>query len=244
MLTSIIIPARNEEKNIITTIQKILKVFFEYKKNVEIVVIDDGSKDQTFKIVSDLSLKEPFLRIVQNKGVNGIGNAIRVGLDNFRGDCVIIAMADGSDDPNDMIKMIEKIEEGYDCCFGYRWGEKNLVSNYPFHKLLLNRIVNFGIKILFHLQYNDTTNAFKCYSKKTIQGITPIISHHFNVTVELPLKAIIRNYSYAVVPTRWYGRQFGTSSLKIKEMGSRYLFIVLYLWLEKTLSRGDYKKNE
>jgi dolichol-phosphate mannosyltransferase len=71
----------------------------------------------------------------------------------------------------------------------------------------------------------------------------PLISPHFNLTVEMPLKAIIRGYSYAVIPISWTNRLAGESKLKIKEMGSRYLFIVLYLWLERTLSRGDYHRR-
>lgn len=74
----------------------------------------------------------------------------------------------------------------------------------------------------------------------TIRGIQPIISHHFNITVELPLKAIIRGYSFTTIPITWENRKHGMSKLKIKEMGSRYLFIILYLWLEKYLSKGDY----
>ena len=72
----------------------------------------------------------------------------------------------------------------------------------------------------------------------------PLLSKHFNLTVELPLKAIVRGYTYAVVPINWYNRTTGVSKLKIKEMGSRYLFIVLYVWLEKLLSRGDYVKKD
>ncbi len=72
----------------------------------------------------------------------------------------------------------------------------------------------------------------------------PLISPHFNLTVEMPLKAIIRGYSYAVIPISWENRRTGISKLKLQEMGSRYLFIVLYLWLEKLLSRGDYRRKK
>jgi len=93
------------------------------------------------------------------------------------------------------------------------------------------------------LRYSDVTNAFKIYSREVIEGVQPILSHHFNLTVELPLKAIVRGFSYTVIPLRWYNQTAGISKRKIKEMGSRYLFIILYIWLEKHLSRGDYHRT-
>jgi dolichol-phosphate mannosyltransferase len=104
-------------------------------------------------------------------------------------------------------------------------------------------MANFFIEILFGLRYNDVTNAFKCYRREAIQVMQPLISPHFNLTVEMPLKAVLRGFSYAVIPISWTNRKTGISKLKIKEMGSRYLFIVLYLWLEKYLSRGDYHRR-
>src|ERR1035438_5116330 len=95
---------------------------------------------------------------------------------------------------------------------------------------------------LFGLNFNDITNAFKCYRREVIAGIQPLISPHFNLTVEMPLKALVRGYSYAVVPITWTSRAAGVSKLKLKEMGSRYLFIGLYLWLGKHLARGDYHR--
>jgi dolichol-phosphate mannosyltransferase len=110
-------------------------------------------------------------------------------------------------------------------------------------KLVLNRAFNFFIRVLFRVKLNDTTNAFKAYRRSVIQGISPILSQHFNLTVELPLKAIVRGYSWKVIPITWKNRRFGVAKLKISEMGSRYLFICLYVWLEKMLSRGDYRKR-
>jgi dolichol-phosphate mannosyltransferase len=153
-------------------------------------------------------------------------------------------MADGSDSPDDIVKYYEKLLEGYDCVFGSRFIKGSKVIDYPYHKLVLNRLANWFIKILFRLKFNDVTNAFKAYRRHAIQGVRPIISYQFNLTVELPLKAIVRGYSYTVVPISWKNRMTGISKLKIKEMGSRYLFIVLYILLEKYFSRGDYLRKE
>ncbi len=241
--TTVLIPARNEEKNIGSTVAGISEAFQRAGKDVEILVVDDGSRDGTGRVVGELGAGDPRIRVVRNEAPHGIGNAIRFGLEHFTGDWVIIAMADASDDPSNMLDYVREMELGADCCFGTRWCRAARVVQYPLHKLLLNRAVNTVIELMFGLRYNDTTNAFKCYSRQAIQGIQPIISHHFNITVELPLKAIVRGFSYSVVPTHWYNRTHGISSLKIEEMGSRYLFIILYVWLEKFFSRGDYRRS-
>lgn len=243
-LTSILIPARNEEFTIMNTLNGIIDCFQLYKKSFEIdVIIDDGCDDGTERVLASFVKENSHVRVIKNEGKCGLGNAIQAGLDQFKGDWVIITMADGSDNPLDMISYVKKMEEGYDCCFGSRWMQKGLTHNYPGLKRLLNRFVNLFIQLLYGIGYSDTTNAFKCYSRNTILGIKPIISHHFNIAVELPIKAIIRGYSYAVVPTSWFGREVEASNLRIKSMGSRYIFILLYLWLEKFLSKGDYKKR-
>jgi len=132
------------------------------------------------------------------------------------------------------------IEEGYDCAFGSRFIRGSSIHDYPKPKLALNRIVNLGIRILFRSGYNDTTNAFKAYRRDVIVTVQPLLSNHFNLTVEIPLKAIVRGHSYAVLPISWRNRREGDSKLSLQEMGGRYLFIVLYVLMERHLSRGDY----
>lgn len=240
---SVVIPSRNEEGNILDTITGIQKEFDKHHFSYEIIVVNDGGTDRTEKIVSEAGSRDPRIRLINNKPPYGFGNAIRKGLQEYKGDIVIIAMADAADDPQDMVRYVEKVESGYDCCFGSRWGKGTVVQGYPFLKLILNRTVNGFINVLFGLGYNDTTNAFKCYSRKAIDGIKPVLSRHFNITVELPLKAIVRGYSYAVIPTSWHERRKGKTNLKLNEMGSRYLFIIIYVFLERLLCGSDYKKQ-
>jgi dolichol-phosphate mannosyltransferase len=152
-------------------------------------------------------------------------------------------MADASDSPDDLVEYYRKLQEGWDCVFGSRFIRGGRVHDYPPHKLIINRMANWFIQTLFGLRLNDTTNAFKAYRREVIDGIQPLISPHFNLTVEMPLKAIVRGYSYTVIPISWTNRQAGVSKLKLKEMGSRYLFIVMYIWLEHMLARGDYHRN-
>jgi dolichol-phosphate mannosyltransferase len=243
-LLSLVIPAHNEEGCIVPTIESITKLLESEKINYEILVINDNSRDRTEELLQQLSAENNRVRYLNNYFPNGFGFAVRCGLENFRGDAVAIIMADSSDSPSNIVDYYNHLQEGYDCIFGSRFIKGGKVIDYPLHKLYINRIANLFIQILFGLNLNDTTNAFKAYRREVIGGVSPLLSHHFNLTVEIPLKAIIRGYSYKIIPITWENRKAGLSKLKIKEMGSRYLFIVLSLWLEKHLSRGDYLRKE
>jgi dolichol-phosphate mannosyltransferase len=167
--------------------------------------------------------------------------AVRAGLELFEGDAVAIMMADASDDPEDLLRYQRLLEEGWDCAFGSRFMPGAHIYDYPRLKLIVNRLANWFVRILFRHRYNDTTNAFKAYRREVIETIQPLLSKHFNLTVEMPLKAIVRGHSYKVIPISWTNRTSGEAKLAMREMGSRYLFIVLYVWLENALSRGDYR---
>jgi dolichol-phosphate mannosyltransferase len=196
------------------------------------------------EVLQSLSNEVPTLVILTNTGPNGFGYAVRCGLEGFSGDCVAIFMADLSDDPLDLVKFYRKmIETGVDCVFGSRFMRGGRVIDYPFHKLIVNRIANNIIRFVIGTGYNDSTNAFKLYSRQTIEGLKPFLAPHFNLTIELSLKSIVRGYSYVVLPNSWTNRKTGVSKLKIREMGSRYFFILMYCFIEKFFSRGDFKKK-
>lgn len=244
MKLSVVIPAYNEGESLPETIKSIYAELVKEQIEHEILVINDGSKDNTLKILERLSTKIHTLRTVTNYGPNGFGYAVRKGLENFTGDCVAVMMADLSDSPEDLVKFYRTMVAGnYDCVFGSRFIKNGKTIDYPVIKKIINRIANSLIKMAFGIKYNDTTNAFKMYKKQTIEGIKPFIAPHFNLTIELPLKVIIRGYSYTVVSNTWRNRKYGNSKLKIREMGSRYLFIMLYCLIEKFFSRGDFKKK-
>jgi dolichol-phosphate mannosyltransferase len=242
-LLSVIIPARDEEGCIASTVQHLHLELELRDVPHEIIVVDDGSTDRTWEILQQEAARFVELRPIQNKRQHGFGRAIACGLDSMKGDAAVIMMADESDDCRDVVRYWEKLNEGYDCVFGSRFMKGGGTIDYPPIKLFMNRLANAFVRFLFRHGLNDTTNAFKAYRKEVIDGILPILSPHFNITVELPLKAIVRGYSFAVIPITWRNRRHGVAKLKIKEMGSRYLFIVLYIWLEKYFSRGDYQKS-
>ncbi|WP_025765195.1 glycosyltransferase family 2 protein [Dyadobacter tibetensis] len=244
MKLSVVLPAYNEEESISHTLLSLHGTLNKYNIPHEIVVTNDNSKDGTLKVLEELSKQIPTLVYYTNPGPNGFGYAVRYGLERFTGDCVAVFMADMSDDPEDLVKFYNKMLEGdYDCVFGSRWEKGGKVIDYPTVKKVINRVANFIVSVLMGIRYNDTTNAFKLYKRETMEGIKPFLSPHFNLTVELPLKAIVRGYNYAVVPNSWTNRKYGESKLKIKEMGSRYFFILMYCLIEKFFSQGDFKKK-
>lgn len=241
---SIVIPAYNEEDCIESTAHLISERLERDKIDYEILVVNDNSKDNTEAVLQKINQENPRIRYINNYYPNGFGFAVRCGLENFSGDAVAVVMADNSDSPDNIVDYYYQLQEGYDCVFGSRFIKGGKVIDYPLHKLFINRLANLFIQVLFGIKFNDTTNAFKIYRKEVIEGISPLLSHHFNLTVEMPLKAIVRGYSYTTIPITWRNRTTGVSKLKLKEMGSRYLFIVLSIWLEKYLSRGDYKRKQ
>lgn len=243
-LLSIVIPARDEEGCIASTIQHLHLELRLQGVPHEIVVVDDGSSDRTWEILQELRATILELKPVQNTGLHGFGRAIIYGMNHMSGDAVVVMMADESDDPRDVVQYWKLLNEGWDCVFGSRFISGGGVIDYPRFKLFMNRRVNTFIRLLFRIKLNDTTNAFKAYRRTVIDGCRPFLSPHFNLTVEIPLKAIIRGYSWTTMPITWRNRKSGEAKLKLKEMGSRYLFIILYCWLEKYFSRGDYKKHE
>lgn len=244
MKLSIVIPAYNEEESISETLYNIEDALTKIKIDHEILVINDNSKDNTLQVLIELSKVIPSLKFITNEGPNGFGYAIRKGLENFSGDCVAVMMADLSDSPYDLIKYYTTMIEGdYDCVFGSRFIKGGKLIDYPWLKKVVNRLANFIIRIVMGIRYNDTTNAFKLYKREVIEGIKPFLSPHFNLTIELPLKAIIRGYSYSIIPNSWTNRKYGVSKLNLKEMGSRYFFILMYCFIEKYFSKGDFKKK-
>lgn len=242
MKLSIVIPAHNEEGAVEETLAAIVSKLEAERIEHEVIVVDDSSTDDTATVVGRFAAAHPQVRCLPSPYRNGFGFAVRAGLEAFEGDAVAIVMADGSDSPRDIVAYQRLLEEGYECAFGSRFLQGSEVIDYPRSKLYMNRIVNWGIRVLFRHGYNDTTNAFKAYRREVIENVQPLLSHHFNLTVELPLKAVVRGYSYGIVPISWTNRKAGVSKLRLNEMGSRYLFIVLYVFLEHHLSRGDYRR--
>lgn len=242
-LLSVVIPARDEAAAVGATVEHLyIELRLQHIPH-EIVVVDDGSTDQTWQVLQDTMERVPTLHPVRNTGEHGFGRAIVCGFDHVQGDAVVVMMADESDDCRDVVLYWETLNQGWDAVFGSRFIRGGGAIDYPGFKRIINRLANLFLRLIFQVPCNDFTNAFKAWRRPALDGCRPFLSPHFNLTIELPLKTIVRGYSWTTVPITWGNRRSGESKLKLKEMGSRYFFIALYCWLEKYFSRGDYKKK-
>ena len=228
MKLSVVIPVHNEQAGIKPVALAVAETLAREAVPYEILIVNDNSTDQTEAVLKELARDNANIRYVNNHPPNGFGLAVRYGLRHFTGDAAAVYMGDGSDSPADLVQFYRKVQEGYDCVFGTRWSQGGQVYDYPFFKRIFNRLANNFIRVIMQIGYDDVTNAFKMYRREVIHGVRPLLSRHYNLTVEM---AIIRGYSYTVVPNSW-------------TMGSRYLFIVLYCLLEKWLSHGDYHRSQ
>jgi dolichol-phosphate mannosyltransferase len=240
---SIIIPAHNEANLIAKTIEDIIAAVAPRSIDCEIIVVNDVSEDNTEAVIRELMNSQPLVRLVNRQSPPGFGRAVRAGVEAAVNDVVVIVMADQSDDPEDIIRYYDTIAEGYDCAFGSRFVEGSTVVGYPKVKLIANRIVNRCIQVLFWTHFNDLSNAFKAYRREVLEHCGPFHASHFNITIEMSLSALIRGYKIKQIPIKWYGRTWGSSKLRITEMGRRYLCVLLKCFFERMLISDDLKAD-
>ena len=235
MSLSILIPCRNEENSIEETVKVLQSKIAKFIKDYEIIIINDNSSDNTFKIINKIKSKNKKIIIKNNKNI-GLGSAMNLGINSASKDFICIFMADLSDSPNDLIRYYKHMYKfNLDAIFGSRFIKKNSVVDYPIKKLFFNRIFNLFVKFIFLSKYNDFTNAFKIYKKKTLIDLKPLISENFNIFLEMPLKILIRKKKIKIISINWKNRKKGSSKFKINELGSKYFFTLIYCFFEKIL---------
>jgi len=238
-MLSIIIPVKNEEELIKSSIDLLLNEIKNIK--FEIIIIDDFSDDGTAEVIKEIIKNNDKVKFFKNNQ-EGLGPLINLGIEKSNGDYICIMMSDLSDDVQDLKVYYEKINsEDLDAILGSRFIKGSNIFDYPIIKLILNRIFNYFVKILFFSKYNDFTNAFKIYRKSTLIKLKPFVSESFNIFLELPLKLISRGYKYEVIPIKWTNRKKGKSKFKIKELGAKYIFTLIYCLSEKVLLKKQNK---
>ncbi len=238
MMLSVVMPAYNEEAVIADTVRALAVELDRNAIAYEILVVNDKSRDGTEAVLLDLERALLNLRHVNNPGPHGYGCAVRHGLAHFRGDAVVVAMADGSDAPSDVVAYFRKIEEGYDCAFGMRFAPGTQVVGYPRAKRLLNRAGNRLIAWLVGSDYTDFTNGFKCFRREVIERMQPLVGAQFNLTIEMSIKAVLGGARFAVVPNSWIERAGGVSKFRLIQAGTLYLATIAYCLLQHRLARG------
>lgn len=238
-LLSVCIPAHNEEGNIPRTLEIISKVLEEHQVPYEFVIANDNSSDGTEAVIREKMDQGMPICLINRTKPGGFGRAIRSCLHNFSGDFVVIVMADCSDEPLDIVKYYDLMNQGYDAVFGSRFVEGSVVKDYPRVKLIANRIGNHLIRRMFRTHHNDLTNAFKGFRANAIRSLMPLYSSHFNITIEISIGLLIRNFKIATVPINWYGRTWGQANFRIRELGRRYFATLIKLYAEWIFIRDD-----
>jgi dolichol-phosphate mannosyltransferase len=238
-ILSVVIPACNEECNVGKALVELTKTLKAAAIPYEIIVVNDNSSDGTLAVLQEFVRRDAAVRFVNRKPPGGFGRAIRSGLQEVKGELVVIYMADLSDDPRDVVTYYRKIQEGYECVFGSRFIRGSCVRDYPRVKYVINRIVNKIVQWAYRCPFNDLTNAFKCYRTYVIRESGPYQASHFNITIEMSLGALNRRYRVAQVPIRWFGRTWGSSNLRLRAMGRRYLSTFLKAYAERLLISED-----
>ena len=242
MMLSIVMPAYNEAAVIADTVRALAAELDRQDFAYEILVVNDASRDATETVLIELEQSFPHLRHVTNPGPYGYGCAVRLGLAQFRGDAVVVAMADGSDAPGDVVAYFRKIQQGFDCAFGMRFGAGTRVEGYPRFKRLLNRAGNWLIARLVGSDYADFTNGFKCFSRAVIERMQPLVGAQFNLTIEMSMKAVLGGARFAVIPNSWVQREGGVSKFRLVQAGGLYLATIAYCLLQHRLARGGVRR--
>ncbi len=233
MKLSIIIPIRNEANVIAKSLDLISNNIKEI--NYEVIAVNDFSQDNSYNIIDEIKKENSKIKLFNNK-IRGLGGAINLGIEKSTGEAICIMMADMSDSIEDLKKYYNLIQsENLSAVFGSRFIKGSNLSGYPMKKLILNRIFNYFTKFIFFSEYNDFTNAFKIYKKDALLKAMPLVSESFNIFLEMPLKIISRKMNYRIIPIAWENRRGGKAKFNIKELRSKYLFTLIYCFLEKIL---------
>ncbi|MFQ5911863.1 MAG: glycosyltransferase [Nitrospinota bacterium] len=221
---TIVIPALNEELNIERTLESLEQMVTLPHR---VIVVNDSSDDRTPEIVEKVSRQRPNIRLVNSPRPRGITNALKSGFEKVETPVAVVMMADLCDDPNTIPQMYAKLEEGYDlvCASRYMSGGQRLGG--PFLQGFFSRNVCASLKKLTGIPTHDVSNAFKMYRVEILQS-TPLEEAGFASSLEICVKAFLKGYRIAEVPTLWKGRTAGKSSFKMLKVARSYFR--WYLW--------------
>jgi dolichyl-phosphate beta-glucosyltransferase len=205
MTYSIVIPAYNEGKRLAPTLERVLSYVRRQGWDAEVIVVNDGSTDNTAEIVQSFAKTNPILRLVENPGNRGKGYAVRNGILNARGEIVLFSDADLSSPIDEMPKLLEALKEGADIAIGSRWLRAELqTSRQSLHRQLFGRIFNGLNRIILELQFKDTQCGFKAFTRRAAQTILPLQRiERWGFDPEILFLARKFGFRVAEVPVHW-----------------------------------------
>jgi dolichol-phosphate mannosyltransferase len=221
---SVVIPARNEEMVLADTAGSIAAVLEDAGITHEILIIDDSSADDTFRVAGQLEIENPAIRVLQNPREPGLGSAVQCGLKAARGQYVAVTMADGCDDPSDIVLFWKcAVDKDLDCVFGSRFATAGLIEGYPTTRRPFTQLGNWLTSLLTGTDYDDFTNAFKLYRTGFLTQLEPFDRMDFSFSLELALKSVLVGARYEILPNSWSGRSAGRSKFRLFQHSVSYL---------------------
>ncbi|HEX8814383.1 MAG TPA: dolichyl-phosphate beta-glucosyltransferase [Terriglobales bacterium] len=206
---SIILPAYNEQARIAATLEKILAHAADRRWNVELLVVNDGSTDETAAIVSRYAVDHRALRLLDNPANRGKGYSVRNGILHARGDILLFSDADLSSPIEEADKLFAAIAEGTDIAIGSRWVDPRLqIRKQPLHRRIFGRIFNLALRIILGLRFKDTQCGFKAFTRRSAQALFTLQKiDRWGFDPELLFLARKFGFSVHEVPVAWSHRE-------------------------------------
>jgi dolichyl-phosphate beta-glucosyltransferase len=202
---SIIIPAYNESARIRPTLDEILLYSDEHGWDAEILVVDDGSRDDTPGVIREYAAKHPQIQLIQNPGNRGKGYSVRNGMLHARGEVCLFTDADLSSPITEAPKLFDAIAGGADLAIGSRWLRAELqTERQPLYRQLFGRIFNLVLRVFLGLRFKDTQCGFKAFRREAAQRIFPLQKiERWGFDPEILYLARRMSFKVAEVPVVW-----------------------------------------
>jgi dolichyl-phosphate beta-glucosyltransferase len=232
---SIVIPAYNEGARLGATLEKVLAYVHARGWDAEVIVVNDGSRDNTADIVRTFSAKDPALRLVENPGNRGKGYSVRHGMLNARGRIVLFSDADLSSPIEEAPKLFQALEAGADIAIGSRWlRAETQTQRQPLHRQIFGRIFNLILRITLGLKFKDTQCGFKAFKQPAVQAIFPLQKiERWGFDPETLFLARKFNFKVEEIPVAW-GHSGGTRIHPLIDGSRMFVEMLRIRWYDLT----------
>jgi SAM-dependent methyltransferase len=219
---SVVVPCHNEEMNVGPLVDALCGYFGPYIH--EILIVNDNSRDHTAQVVSEISRRNPRVRLVDREPPNGVGRALRDGYAAATGSYILTMDCDFVHIVPELRDLFDAIAEGYDGAVGSRFSPDSIMVNYPFLKTISNRTFHLLARWTLRLDFHDVSNNLKLFRADILKNLH-LQQNGFAANAETGLKPIVAGYCIKEVPVSWINRtlEMGTSSFRISEVGPHYV---------------------
>ena len=229
---SIIVPVYNEEDNIDLLCEKLVTVAKDIKKSYEIICVNDGSKDSSLEKLKLQKQNNPNIKIVDFVRNYGQTAAIMAGIDNSVGEIIITIDADLQNDPADIPKLLEKLDEGYSVVSGWRKNRKDS----PIKRNLISRVANFIISKVSGVKLRDYGCTLKAYKRSIIRGVKLYGEMHRFI----PIYASWQGAKVTEIPVNHFARIHGKSNYGLERIFKVILDLILVKFMDKYFTKPIY----